>query len=328
MGLLIFLAAIGIVTLVFAFYSYRICFHSPKRRKPEDLELHIPKGEQYEAVRDRMLAAAKRMQDAPCQWFSIQSHDHRTLWARYYENRPDAPVMLFFHGYRGHCCRDCAGGFAIAKKLGFNILAVDQRSHGRSDGRVITFGIRERQDCLRWIQWIKEKFGTETPIILSGVSMGAATVLMASELELTDSVSCILADCPYSTPSAIIRKVSRDVGYPDKIAYPFILLGAGIFGGFRLNECSAVAAVKNAKVPILLIHGEDDRFVPCDMSREIRAGCEDRIQLHTFPDAGHGLSYLTDPRRYEKICVDFLWQLPALENHLQRSEFATDLHSA
>lgn len=326
MGLLIFLSSLGIISLIFAFYSYRVCFHSPKREIFDDVELDFPKGAQYAAVRDKMIAAASKMRDANCTWYSIKSHDGRTLWARYYENRPNAPIMLIFHGYRGHCCRDCAGGFRICEKLGFNVLAVYQRSHGKSDGHVISFGIRERYDCMDWVNWIGKTFGKDTPIILCGVSMGAATVLMASELKLGEAVTCILADCPYSTPSAIIRKVAKDMGYPEKIAYPFVRLGAGLFGGFKLNESSALEAVKHACHPILLLHGEEDLFVPCEMSRQICQCGNDHIQLHTFPKAGHGLCYLSDPDRYEKVCVDFLWQVPPLVPYLTQSKFANDLH--
>lgn len=328
MGLLIFLAAVAIVSLLFAFYSYRICFHSPKKRDHSNIESWFPKGTQYEALRDRMIASTKRMEDAPCEWIRIKSHDNRTLWGRYYENRPGAPLMLIFHGYRGYCCRDCAGGFAMAKKLGFNALAVDQRSHGKSDGRVISFGIRERHDCLDWIHYAVARFGSDIPVILTGVSMGAATVLMASDLELDGNVVCIMADCPYSSPMEIIEKVAKDVGYPQHISAPFIRLGALVFGGFHLDAASAETSVQKAGIPILLIHGEDDLFVPCDMSRKIYDNCQKAAQLHTFPGAGHGLSYLTDPHRYEKICVDFLWDIDALRTHLSQCEFASMLHSA
>ena len=135
--------------------------------------------------------------------------------------------------------------------------------------------------------------------------MGAATVLMACSLELPANVRGILADCPYSAPSAIIRKVCKDIGYPADIVYPFVWLGAILFGHFRLDACNAKDAVQHANIPILLIHGEDDRFVPCDMSVEIAQHCPN-AQLFTFPNAGHGLSYLMDQKRYEQICSQFL----------------------
>ena len=326
MGFLIALAAVAIMVLCFALYSYRICFHVPKKRH-EDL-FRQPQGEQYAEVAQHMAEISLIMESAECEWISLTCHDGCKLWGRLYEYYPGAPTLLTFHGYRSMALRDCAGAFALGQKLGFNVLAVDQRSHGKSDGQAITFGIRERYDCLDWINYCNDRFGKDRPIVLSGISMGAATVLMASELELPDNVVCIMADCPYASPAGIICKVAKEMGYPEKLAFPIIRLGARLFGGLNVMESSAAEAVKHAKVPILLIHGEDDRFVPCDMSRQIHENCKALSQLYTFPEAGHGLSYIKDPRRYEKICVDFLWEIQSLRPWLQTSEFVNSVRSA
>ena len=326
MGLLVFVAAAVILILLFSLYTYKICFHAPKNHTEDPY--HIPDSEQYKNVGERMNGITRIMESAECEFITITAWDGNTLSGRFYEYYPSAPMLLVFHGYRSSTLRDCAGGFALGQKLGFNVLAVDQRSHGKSTGRVITFGIRERYDCLDWIAYVNNRFGAETPIILSGISMGAATVLMASELNLPQNVAGIMADCPYSSPADIICKVAGEIGYPPKLAYPLIRLGARIYGGFRVTECTAVDAVRKATVPILLIHGEDDRFVPCDMSREIYENCKEVAQLHTFPGAGHGLCYISDPRRYERICVDFLWSLKPLPPFLEKSDFAKTIRSA
>ena len=329
MGLFVVIAALSIMLIFFALYSYRVCFYAPRKKDAEtDMESWFPKGKEYTAVRDKMIAGAHCMEDSPYEWVGIRSWDGTKLWGRYYHLTPGAPLMIVFHGYRGFSSRDCAGAFVIAAKMGLNVLAIDQRSHGQSEGNVITFGIRERKDCLCWIEYAKSRFGDGLPILIYGVSMGAATVLMASELALPENVACIIADCPYTSPSDIIRKVAAEMGFPDALAYPILRLGARLFGHFSLTESSALEAVKLANVPILLIHGEDDHLVPCRMSRMIYDNCKDIAQLHTFPEAGHGLSYPVDPRHYEKICVDFLWQIDALHPFLDHSEFAKKLHSA
>lgn len=320
MPILIFSVAVTIMILYFAYYSYRISFHVPKNRHEELYE--APKGKQYETVAQRMAEISMIMESSKCEWVQIDSHDGSKLFGRYYEYYPGAPMLLAFHGYRSMALRDCAGAFALAQKLGFNILAVDQRSHGRSDGKTITFGIRERYDCQDWVRYCTQRFGKSRPIVLCGISMGAATVLMASDLNLSSNVLGIMADCPYSSPAEIICKVAKDRGYPPKLAYPMIWLGARLFAGLNITESSASEAVRHTNLPILLIHGEDDRFVPCDMSREIYENCSANAQFHTFPGAGHGLCYIHDPRRYEKICVDFLWSLKVLQPALKESEFA------
>ena len=325
MGFLIFLAALLILVLAFSLYCYKVCFHSVG--KPGSINSFMPKGAQYEPLKEKMMASAKKMEDTPCETVTISGHKGTKLHGRYYHIGDDAPVMIIFHGYRGIAFRDCAGGFALALKIGFNVLAVDQRSHGNSEGHAISFGVLERHDCCLWANYIADRF-PESPIVLCGVSMGAATVLMASDLPLPDTVAGIMADCPYDSPMGIISKVSCDMGYPKIFAIPLIWLGGRLFAGFNVNEASAIQSVAQAKVPILLIHGEDDHFVPCQMSRNIQSVSPDHAQLHTFPMAGHGLCYLVDPARYENICIAFLRGIEALQPAMEKSEYVRNNFTA
>jgi len=285
-------------------YTYRIAFYI-SRNHPEDCR-NIPNEEQYLQNRDYMRTLINEIEQVPCERVTITARDGTVLSARYYHVRDGAPVHVEMHGYRGSALRDFCGGNRATRLLGHNALLVDQRAHGESGGRSITFGVKERYDCLDWIGYVQKRFGEDTPIYLAGVSMGAATVLMAAELDLPGTVRGILADSPYSSPEAIIRKVCRDMGYPPALAFPLIRLGARVLGGFDPRECSAVAAVEKTKIPILLIHGEDDRFVPCEMSREIAAAGGERVHFETFPEAGHGLNYIVDTQRYHRVVEEFI----------------------
>lgn len=309
--LYLLLFAAGLI-LLGCWYAYSISFYSPKNRRVSASE--PIRGAQYEAVADNMTRISGIMQRIPFEEITVESYDGTQLYGRYYHLKDGAPVELLFHGYRSHPYRDCSGGHALSRKMGFNALVVDQRAHGNSGGHTICFGIKERRDCLCWIGYLNERFGQDTPIILSGLSMGAATVLMSASLELPENVACIIADSPYSAPSAIIEKVCKDRHYPVPLCRPFLHLSAYVYGGFRLNGCTAKEAVTHAKVPVLLIHGEADHFVPCEMSLEIAAHCASRVEVATFPDAGHGLSYMTDPVRYETVVCRFLQSIPSLEN--------------
>lgn len=301
---LLIVAAVLILVLVISRYTYKICFHVAKDHFEDPyMKMDDP---QFQAVQHLMDRSTRIMEQTQCEDVYIQSKDGLKLHGRYYAVADNAPVIIVFHGYRSPTIRDCAGGFSLGLKLGYNVLAVDQRAHGTSGGRVISFGIRERYDCLRWIEYVKDRFGKKTPVTLCGISMGAATVLMSASLDLPTNVRGIMADCSYSSPAAIIRKVCKDVGYPPNLAYPFLWLGAVIFGGFRLGSCDAVTAVRNTKIPILLIHGAEDHFVPVEMSKEIYANCADHAELHIIPNAGHGLSYIIDHAKYEEICLRFL----------------------
>ena len=299
-SILILLAAVaGIMA-----YGYRKAFYAPEPRT-EDL-YQLPPGEQYEQERDRMLALIREMDAVPYEPVTITAADGTSLFGRYYHVRDGAPLQLQFHGYRSAGIKDFCGGNPLARRAGQNTLVVDQRAHGKSGGTAIAFGVLERYDCLDWLRWANERFGADTPIYLSGVSMGAATVLMAAGLELPQNVLGIIADSPYSCPRAIIRKVcGQDMHLPAAIVCPLVELAGRLFGGFSLSDSSPREAVKQAKVPILIIHGEDDRFVPCDMSREIAENCASPVRRETFPGAGHGLSYIVDTQRYSRVTAEF-----------------------
>ena len=298
------LAALAFLISLFAFLA---AFYSPARFRTRDDA--IPAGAQYREKREHMLSLIRGMEALPCEEIRIPAFDGVSLRARYYHLRDGAPLQIEMHGYRGAAVRDFCGGHALARELGMNVLSVDQRAHGESGGKVITFGIRERLDCQSWAQYAFLRFGPETPTYLAGVSMGAATVLMASALKLPHTVRGIIADSPYTEPEAIIRKViSKDAHLPAGALLPLLRFGARLFGRFDLRGASALEAVGRTEIPILLIHGEEDRFVPCDMSRELAAACAGPHGLETFPGAGHGLSYIVDPERYKKAVEEFMRQ--------------------
>jgi len=197
------------------------------------------------------------------------------------------------------------GGVYRCERLGRNALIVNHRAAGNSDGHIISFGINERRDLLRWIDFANEKFGTDTKIIITGISMGAATVLMAAGEKLPDNVICALADCGYTSPKEIIKKVMRDMRLPATLFYPFIKLGARLFGRFNLEEASPIEAVKRASVPIIFVHGDTDDFVPYSMAEELYAACASKKKLITAKGAGHGLAFPADEEGYLRAVSEF-----------------------
>lgn len=302
--MLLWIIPVSLVVLIFllAWGAYCKTFFQ-NRRKKENIYALPKKTPEPVARRTRDMIGT--FDQVSYEAVEIRSADGLRLFGRYYHVRDGAPLHIQLHGYRSYAMRDFCGGNPLVREHGHNTLVVDQRAHGKSEGHTISFGVHERVDCLMWAEYAARRFGSETPIFLTGVSMGAATVLMASALPLPKNVVGIIADCPYSSPREIIRKVIGDMKLPVSVAYPFVRLGAFLFGGIRgLDTVSAAEAVKKSNVPILIIHGEADAFVPCEMSREI-AKNSPNVRLETFPDADHAMSYMTDTERYARVSIEF-----------------------
>ena len=249
-----------------------------------------------------------RITSEPYEEVKITAHDGVRLVGNYYRKSDSAVLEIQFHGYRSMAFRDFSGGACEALDRGHNLLLVDQRAHGRSGGRALTFGALESRDVLDWVNFATERFGKDVKILLLGISMGAATVLIASSLDLPPSVKGIIADCPCSSGEEIIRIIAKKRGYPIRLLMPFLKLGARIFGHFSMKDTDVTSAVRGASVPILLIHGEADDFVPPEMSEKIKAA-NDEIIYETFPGATHGLSYVSDTKRYREIADKFIQEV-------------------
>ena len=295
---------IFLIVLIAAYVCYRMAFYSAPR-KPQGDQIEIPVGEIYEVYREPMEKMAREVRAMTHKEVSIQSFDGLTLRGKYYEYAPGAPIELMFHGYRGCAERDLPGGVQRCFKVGRSALIVDQRACGTSDGHTITFGIKEHQDCLTWVDFIIHEFGPDVKIILTGISMGASTVLMAGGRELPSNVIGILADCGYSSAKDIIKIVIKKMGLPANLCYPFVKLGAILYGGFNPDETSPEKMLKNCKIPVILYHGDNDDFVPCNMSQTNFDACASRKRLVTIPGAGHGLCYMIDKETYLRELRDF-----------------------
>ena len=302
LGGLLFVAAL---VLIVSYICFRMAFYADRSKQASPDVLDLPDGEVYKPFLPFMEECAKEVRAMPCEELHTTSFDGLPLYGRYYEYAPGAPIELMMHGYRGSAERDLSGGVRRAFRLGHSVLLVDQRCSGKSGGDVITFGIREHKDCLAWLEKMGERFGPDARIILTGISMGAATVLLAAGQPLPDTVIGVLADCGYTSAKDIIQVVIKDMGLPPKLSYPFVKLGAQIYGGFDLEEVSPCEEIKKATVPVIFFHGEDDAFVPCYMSKINYDACPTHKALVTIPGAGHGLSYPVAKEPYLAAMRDF-----------------------
>lgn len=309
-ALYITLGVIGgilLIVLITAFVCFYLTFYSKTRDPNELAEYRIPPGKAYLPFRDEMASWIKQAREMPYTEMEIRSYDGLTLRGRYYEKEKGLPIEIQFHGYRGDSDRDLSGAVLRAFAVDRNALIIDHRGSGRSDGHVITFGVKETRDCLAWIDHAISVFGEDVRLHLTGISMGAATVLMASGENLPPQVKGILADCPYSSAKEIIKKVIRGMGLPASLLYPFVRLGARLYGGFDPNDAEPIKAVKRATVPIILYHGDADGFVPCEMSERLFDACaSEKKRLIKIKGADHGIAFSVDKENYLKTLNEFI----------------------
>lgn len=300
--LIVLWVVLGLVflTLLVSYICFRMAFLVVKRSQAD-----IPPGKEYEPYRPMLKKWMEEARKLPFEEMEVTSFDGLKLRGKYYECNPGGPMELMLHGYRGNGERDLCGGIQRAFALGRNVLIPDQRAGGRSEGRVITFGINESKDCVTWLEHIEKRFGPNVKVIITGVSMGAATVMMAAGRELPKCVVGVLADCGYTSPKAIIKKVIRDMKLPADLLYPFVRLGAILFGRFDPDSYSPEEAMTNCKLPVIFVHGEADGYVPCDMTRRNYELCTGPKVLLTVPGAEHGLSYPAAPERYIQTLKNF-----------------------
>lgn len=261
------------------------------------------------------LEAVEALLRAPCEQLTVRSFDGLTLSGRYYAGEVGAPLVIFFHGYRNSAERDGCGAFRLWQERGCGVLLVDQRGHGGSEGQITTLGIRERQDCLSWVNEAVRRFGAQTDILLMGVSMGATTVMMAAGMALPAQVRGIVADCGFTDPKAALCAAMNRRHYPLRLTWPLLYLGARLYcHGLDLCACTAPRALAHASVPVLLIHGEADPIVSCEMAFTLRDACASPVTLLTVPGAGHGTSCFTDGTAYRAAIDRFYRALFSKEN--------------
>lgn len=291
----ILLALLGLcaIVLITAAICYFKVFYSPRRKNRGEDYIDLPPGKEYEPYYPQMIEWTKQSRNIPHKSVEIKTFDGLTLRGRYYEHSPDAPIEIMMHGYRGSSERDLSGGVFRALGIGHSVLMFDHRGSGKSEGHTLTFGINESRDCRKWIDYVLENINPDARIILSGVSMGAATAMIVSGYDdLPENIVGIIADCGYTSAKEIIKKVIKEMKLPPNLLYPFVKLGARIFGRFDLDEFSPIEQIKKSKIPTFFVHGDADDFVPMEMTEKNFAACSAERKMYlVIKGAAHGLAF-------------------------------------
>lgn len=298
------LVAILFLILFSGFYMFLVgCVRRKELPWLDESIQNTSYGKYYSAIKasDQFL----REQHAQDVW--IESYDGLKLHAHWIEAEKPVGTVLLAHGYRSTKLVDFSAVYRMYHDWGLNLLVPDQRAHGQSEGKFITFGVKESRDMQCWIRWHNQN-NPALPMILSGLSMGASTVLYLADKEEPENIKGIIADCGFTSPWDIISSVFRRVTHLP--AVPSILaadLFARIFAGFGFKEEDTRKTLQNSKCPVLMVHGTEDTFVPCDMTREGFAVCAEPKTLLLVEGAEHGLSFLVEPDRYIETVRNFLF---------------------
>lgn len=225
---------------------------------------------------------------------------------------PDAKgVVLLMHGYHSAPLREYATLARFYHDLGYHVCLPYQRAHGESEGKYVTFGIKERYDCRDWILRLDEMFGGELPIFVQGISMGCATVVMASGFDdLPLNVRGFIADCGFTDPKSMCYYEMVTLRHIPAWLSKMLLATGGmytkLFAGFALDEYSTLTALRDNRRPVLFIHGTEDKRVPIEMTLANYEACSDPKELYLAEDAIHAVSYFQQEENYDKRVGDFL----------------------
>lgn len=239
----------------------------------------------------------------------ILSHDGLKLRAKFLKADHDSDkVLIAIHGYRSYNLREYAYYIKFYHDLGFHILLPDNRAHGESEGTYIGFGWLDRLDCIQWIYTMKNMFQKDLQIVLHGISMGSATVLMASGEELPDDVKCIISDCGFTSLLEQFEHQLKDSKIPSILVLPTATLLSKKRIGYSFKEASTIEQVKKSKTPTLFIHGDQDDFVPTYMAYDLYNACHAEKDLLIVEGAKHAQSYITAKNLCEKTIIEFINQ--------------------
>lgn len=305
---MIFLILLGALAILFLITVIVFFFYTFVRKEKESRVIFKEGdesyfGEFYKPISD----GAAFIMSQEYEEHRIKSFDGLTLYGRYLKNGDSKRTIMLFHGYRSCGEKDFSGSFKFYIDNGFNILLVDQRCHENSEGKIISFGVKESRDVITWLEYILKTYGNDKKIFIEGLSMGAATVLFSTRFDMPDNVKGIIADCGFDSAEKIIRKVAKqNFRINGFLLMPALNILCKLFGKFSVYEVSSEKALKNFHKPVLFIHGTGDDFVPCEMSKSSYAAANEPKFICLVDGAMHGMSYLVDTPKVQNVFTDFI----------------------
>ena len=309
----------GVASLSFVGWTFFYCFVTGKMVElAVDRDKTITKSKSAEKISggiqneffDSINTAAQKLKNSETELIEITASDGEKLAGHISMHPNPKRIILAMHGWRSDWARDFGSISDFWKYNNCTVLYADQRGHGQSGGSYIGFGLAERYDCVDWVNYINKNINPDKlPIYLAGISMGATTVLMSSDLKHPDNVCGIMADCGFTSPYEIWKHVANNnLG----ISYSMVSYLANSMYRKRMDmntdDYSTMEALKNTDIPVLLIHGSDDKFVPVEMTYDNYKACNSVKKLLIVPGAKHAISYYVNRTEYEQAVKNF-WKM-------------------
>lgn len=304
--LIALLVMIGLLLLSLASGAYIFCVACCRGKDISWLDEQAISNTPYNQYYSQIVAGDHWLKSHGAQDVFITADDGIRLHGLWVGNKDAKGTMILFHGYRSTYLVDFSMALEFYYNAGFNLLLPDQRAHGKSEGKFITFGVKESSDLLQWVTFHNRVFGP-APVILSGLSMGASTVLFSANDALQSNVRGIIADCGFTSPKDILCAVYKKVTHlPPNLSMWAVDLFARAFADFSINQKDTRISLANSRVPVLMVHGREDGFVPCKMSEEGYQACCCKKRLLLVDGADHGVSFIHDRKGYTNAVITFL----------------------
>ena len=305
-GSVLLICALAVVVIVVFLGLITFLISCVRGKEPNWQDKEKLKKTIYRKFADHITEADQWLHSLNYQELWTNSNDGLRLHAYWVPVENAKGTVLLAHGYRSTWRLDFSKVLQVYRDMGMNLLIPDQRAHGKSEGKIITFGVKESDDMYRWILLHNDKF-SQCPILLCGLSMGASTMMYLADRELPDNVKAMIVDCGFTSPWEIIRVVFRKILHlPAKPALWIANVFAQLFGGFNLREKDSRRILKNSRLPILMVHGAEDGFVPSYMTQEGFEACSGKKELFLVEGADHGVSFLVDREGYTSRAVKFI----------------------
>ena len=299
--ILLVIAVIGVITFCVVYFTSRYFFRFTILRKPTaTLDNNINANTKWDQHLDFIRPRKAWLAEQTTEDIYIKSFDNLKLHGTLLKSGNNKNCVICFHGYTSRGLNDYGAMSKFYHEQNFNVIMIDARNHGESEGQYTGFGVLDRKDAVKWIEYAIQRFGKDVNIFLHGDSMGGATVLMTSGLDLPENVKAIIADCAFTSAYDVFSHIlKRDYHIPKFPIMNVTEMMTKKKAGYGYKDVNTLEEVAKTKVPILFIHGDIDDFVPVWMTEKNYEACNSEKELLLVKGADHAEAYYTDTQAYE-----------------------------